>query len=159
MLSWTQHYFLLLSVLITSDFTACCQKKPKPNHIRVYSDHVLWHNENLWNLGISNTSKSPSDAEPRWHYSWLFHVYCTNPLSPRKEIPRCASISFPNKELFWQMFYVLTCFPKKSYTVLKAFWLGWLQALGEISVNPCTSAWERLLISDTGNPKAKTTVC
>lgn len=99
-------------------------KKPKPNYIRVYSDHGLWYNENLWNLGISNTSKSPSDAEPRWQYSWLFHVYRTNPLPPRKETPRCASRSFPNKELFWQMFYVLTCFPKKKLHSLESFLTG-----------------------------------
>lgn len=54
-------------------------------------------------------------------------------------IPRCGSQSSPNKKFFWQMFYVFTCFPKKSYTVLKAnagSYEPW------VSTNPCVTLWE-----------------
>lgn len=99
------------------------EKKSKTCHyLRAYWDDVSRHIEMLWKPPLFNTSAYASAAEPRWHNHCFFVcVYHTKPPLPRKEIPRCTSRSFPNKELFWQMFYVLTCFPKKSYVVLKAF--------------------------------------
>lgn len=100
------------------------EKKAKPvitsEHIETMFHGTLKRSESLLSLTPPHTPQllNPGDTTTVFLCVCVYH---TEPPLPRKEIPRCTSRSFPNKELFWQMFYVLTCFPKKSYVVLKAF--------------------------------------
>lgn len=104
------------------------------------------------NLFESLVSRTPSHPLSCWiQVTLLLVISHLHKLTATKEgIPRCASWSFPNKKFFWQMFHVFMCFPKKSYTVLKAFWLRQLWALGGISTNPYVTLWERFLITAIG---------